>query len=693
MTTIDFYPAVTYQVSSTGPWQTYDWHRIDRDGADEPAYIQTCDITIGKMHELDRFEASQCTLVVDNRDGSFNPWNTDSHFAVDGANIIVPGAPFRITATWGTVSYPIFFGFIESVTPNWIDPLNAEMTIVVTDGLKLLAAKYLVSGGSKIPGDQVGYYPEVGLNPSIFGSAWSWYRCGDPVGSTILQDYSGNGNNGLAAGSGAFGQNGPVMYDPTTAWATSGTDANYLVLPDTVLPTVIGTVGTTEWSIGIYVQTTSTVPGMLLYYGKFPTLGPSDQYVLFTLNPESGTTLSVSVGLGGPSRTMNHYGVLNDGRWHRIWVTGPVNGDGSTDVKLWVDGIPIQNLLPGVDEAVIELGGVGYVAGWPAGTTIPVSVPSLGDTTVAEIFFLNAIIDTSDVQNEWDISRKFREVETTGVRMKHIFDIVLYQFVAGAITDFTDLDTGTIYVQGENSTVTNRTALDYCQTLEQTEFGLFFQEATGVFRFLSTQYYITNPKANTSQFLFSDLTGLYYLLASTKITLDDLDLWNDAQVQAVTYTGSSATGSQSVTTGLLQEYADAASQIVYGARTLVGWTSLLFENDSDAYALATEIVARHGVPILRIEAIAVDNLADEGNNLTAILGMFLGWQFTVDRQTADSGLNYTGSHLVEQITHKIELDKWTTTFVGDPYPLVAADAFRFDDSDYNNFNGPGNLRY
>lgn len=701
------YPKTVFEVAvgqgtfkSTGPGG-FSWTTINRDTSGSLAYAQSADISMGKQHELDRIEASTLSVVMDNRDGSFYPWNNESQFFSNASVAVTPGFPIRVLATWESVQYPIFYGYITSVTPSWPDALTAEATIAASDALKYFSSKFIVSGGVDSTGAPTGYYPQIGLSGL---SPWAWYRCGDEPNSTVLHDSSGNGLDGQATGT--FGQDGPVLYDPTTAWSPSGTTTNFLA-PNTnaFIPNTIGSDPPTSFAVGIYIKTTSTTPGMLMYQGNPGPFASGSDFFQMTLNPSgvplslsgdgdsSADTLWVQIAMGDVSRTLRYQGVLSDGNWHRIWVSGPIIGDGVTDTTLWVDGKAIQNIL--LDDA--EYCGLfsntpSYIGAFPVGIA-PNTTPGATDLTVAEVLFLYGVdtptpptpyarpIDTGAVVADWNATNRFRYPELTGTRIKNVIDLIMYQTGPGTTTSYCPtFDTGTIYAQAETSTVTNRTVLDYIETLVQTEGGLFYQAPDGTFVFRSSQYWITNPLANTSQVLFANTgSGLFYNLADTKITFDDLDLWNDVQVQAIN--------------GQLQQYSNGLSQTTYGTRSLVGLTSLLFAFDPDAFALATDIVAKHGDPLIRIETLALDNLSESGANLVTMLGLQLAEQVTVFRDTQDASPNYVGMHFVESISHKLDFDTWTTTYVLDPYQLVVSDAFRFDGTSYQQFDGPGRLRY
>jgi len=73
-------------------------------------------------------------VVFDNRDGSLSPGNPASPYAPN----VLPMRRLRISATWQGVTYPLFYGFIESYTPTNNSPVDTDMTVHAVDAFKTL---------------------------------------------------------------------------------------------------------------------------------------------------------------------------------------------------------------------------------------------------------------------------------------------------------------------------------------------------------------------------------------------------------------------------------------------------------------------------------------------------------------------------------------------------------------------------
>src|SRR5437762_6787669 len=89
---------------------------------------------MGRQHELGQMEASTCDLVLDNKDGRFDPNNAGGAYYPN----IRPNVRLRIQATWNAITYPIFLGNIEAWKPVWPQLNDAYVDVHAVDGLKWL---------------------------------------------------------------------------------------------------------------------------------------------------------------------------------------------------------------------------------------------------------------------------------------------------------------------------------------------------------------------------------------------------------------------------------------------------------------------------------------------------------------------------------------------------------------------------
>jgi len=103
-------------------------------------YLRTGDTHRGAQRELQRVEAGTATLVLNNRDGRFTPFNIGSPYFPD----VLPMRRIRIRATWDANTYPIYYGFVEG-WPVQFNDVDMTTQVTLVDGFKVLSLAF-VSG-------------------------------------------------------------------------------------------------------------------------------------------------------------------------------------------------------------------------------------------------------------------------------------------------------------------------------------------------------------------------------------------------------------------------------------------------------------------------------------------------------------------------------------------------------------------
>jgi len=129
-------------VANTDYVVTWNWYEAN-------TFTRDFQTKMGRQHELDRTEAATLALKLDNRDGRWYPWNTNTFSyasATTGStdtyaptSILTVGVPVRIIATWQGKQYPVFFGYVDAWQPSAPDELNSDTTVQATDIFKLLS--------------------------------------------------------------------------------------------------------------------------------------------------------------------------------------------------------------------------------------------------------------------------------------------------------------------------------------------------------------------------------------------------------------------------------------------------------------------------------------------------------------------------------------------------------------------------
>lgn len=146
-------------------------------------------IKYGRQHALDGTSAATLEVTLNDRDGRFTPYNTGSPYYGNGQTTgLVPSKPVRMTAQYGGVNYPIYYGYVSSWSPVVTDQVNQDAKLTATDILGILGKTYLAN---------TTIYPNLVLSA---GPA-AYFRLGDIATSTnettshSLIDYSNQGGS------------------------------------------------------------------------------------------------------------------------------------------------------------------------------------------------------------------------------------------------------------------------------------------------------------------------------------------------------------------------------------------------------------------------------------------------------------------------------------------------------------------
>lgn len=125
-----------------------DWYVSNGDATwtDIASYLDTsAEISIrrGRNHERSEIEAGTMTFRLRNRDRRFDPNNTSGPYFPD----VVPMRKIRLQATWDSVDYWMYSGFVESWKPQYEGGTIAYVDVACVDAFKLFLM-YEVSSDS-----------------------------------------------------------------------------------------------------------------------------------------------------------------------------------------------------------------------------------------------------------------------------------------------------------------------------------------------------------------------------------------------------------------------------------------------------------------------------------------------------------------------------------------------------------------
>jgi hypothetical protein len=619
-------------------------------------YVQSFNTKAGRQHELDQIQATTLTMTLTNRTATFAPWTPYNASPITDATFpypLVPMVPIKITATWHSVTYPIFYGYINSV--NEIDPdaVNSDVTLQATDLLGWLAQVSLNSSGcaNSLGGESTanGLYENAVLYDSpaaywILGPEWT-------------KDYSGNEHTLLADDYGltpgmpdnvGYGYQGPILYDTSTAVSLG--DGSSSPNPQGYFWCDLG--GTNN-ALEFWTQVPAKATGMNRdqHAYIYEAMDTSAALVADFATPQliwqtmSGSVVTASVG--APC-------TFNDGKWHHI-VAG--------EFGIYCDAASVG---PGITEIAASVVFGGYYNNTTASAYWQPSYPGLlGQMAVYSV--------RPDITGHYNAGSYFSKIETSYAR------IVDCLTVAG-VTDPSLLppslpaSVSCVDLQPETSPVTGTSAFSYMTSIQQTEDGLLFVSPTGRVTFYDRDYIISNPSPVVA---FTDMAaasvdGVINCNYEPKpqIVRDDEDVW---PIISVTRQN-----------GNPQVAADPGGVVQFGQRVgpTGGLTGLLFataagDNPDQASAdLAAWLLQRYKASQVRVMSVDLASTANGGANLPYMLGLGL-WDVVhfVRANAPGTGLPHTAvfaqDNVIEAIGHTVTMpDKWVTNYVLSPYELL-----------------------
>lgn len=249
----------------------------------------------------------------------------------------------RFTASWdkddGTLTYNVYrdsssapFATVTADSRFWSKP-----TLSVTDtNVPSGSHKYWVTATDGTNTSQKSAYSNVvtvGSSPASYFAAVlesgpaSYWRLGEPSGSTTANDAMGRGSTASYVGTVALGIAGALPDDADTAAGFNGSDANVSASQVTSDPRA--------YSLELWVKSTTTRGGKLVGFGNRQT-GLSSSYDRHVYMTTSGQL--VFGAYSGGRVTVASPSAYNDGRWHHVVATM-----GATGMALYVDGSAVAS--------------------------------------------------------------------------------------------------------------------------------------------------------------------------------------------------------------------------------------------------------------------------------------------------------------------------------------------------------------
>jgi len=148
----------------------------------------------GRSALSDQFQTGSLSLTIIDQNGDFNPQN----FSGPYAGLLTPMKKVQITATYGSVTYPIFSGFITSYVTRYPDESSGEIattTIEAVDAFRLAQLAQI----STVTGASAGDLSGTRVNQILDSISWPSSMRDVDAGLTTMQADPGTNRTALQA--------------------------------------------------------------------------------------------------------------------------------------------------------------------------------------------------------------------------------------------------------------------------------------------------------------------------------------------------------------------------------------------------------------------------------------------------------------------------------------------------------------
>lgn len=595
-------------------------------GDDTPSWTDVSDdvrsvsVRRGRSRELDRYQAGQATVVLNNRARAYDPTHT--------ANVL-PMRRIRIQATFDTVTYPVFDGYVDSFNQDYEYPNEAVAVVSATDAFKVLAAVTLPPSA---------YAVEV-----LADEPRLWFRFAEPEGASqaigSISGYSAiqDAAMGFTVTS-TFGENSLVAYDASDAAFGLGPvlTQNGLVIgsPEASIT------GTGAFSIELLLRGADfNSYGTIMALFDQSVLDTRDRIAVY-INNSGKLTFDRVTGGGLITRAESTTTIATATDYHII-----VTYSAGT-AKIYINGADVTTLV---------FSNTGSVAGAPIRIGYStVGVGNTPDVIIDELAVYATALSAGRAAAHAAAAFTAWDGESSGARLTRILD------VAGWPTSNRDIDTGIATLQ---PAVLGTGALDYAQNIGTTELGRLFITRDGLVRFDSRAAILNVAEAAT----FGDNPPSE--LPYSKITFDYSDqlIRNRVTVQR--------------NGGAPQTVEDATSIAAYLTRSY-SLSGLLHDDDVISLNAAQFLVSEYKDPKLRVTSMDVSPRRNATVLFPVVLDLEIGDELTVKRRPQGVGSAIDQDVVIEGISHTFTPAlTWETTF-----SLSSAFTDDFQELDRN---GPG----
>ena len=148
----------------------------------------------GRNAEADQFQTGTCTMRIVDENGDFNSMNPLSPYY----GLLEPMRKLQITATFNSVTYPVFSGFItgyQTITPQESNDNVAYTTITAVDAFRLAQNAQITT----VAGTSAGQLSGARIDDLLDAISWPASMRDIDAGQTTMQADPGTQRTALAA--------------------------------------------------------------------------------------------------------------------------------------------------------------------------------------------------------------------------------------------------------------------------------------------------------------------------------------------------------------------------------------------------------------------------------------------------------------------------------------------------------------
>lgn len=460
--------SVTVEVAfSTDPGATPTW-------TDVSTYLERFSVHRGRADELAAFSAGQATITLANEDRRFDPVYAAGPYYPN----VVPMRRIRIRATYNSITYDVYNGYVTNWRQEYSPPQAAECVVEASDAFKVLANIDLPSSA---------YAAEVLADNPV-----SWWRFDETAGTVA---YDAMGRLDLAAyGTPTVGTTTLISRDGGASMTTVATTDGFYA--DGAFPVTGGPL-----TIEVVAKVT-TESGTIIAGAASKAVGSG-----FDLASDEsiGFEVATSPGVAAAAASTVDY---TDGLTHHI--VGVWGADNT--LKIYVDGVDRTSGAPTLTIGTFSPNsGTVFVGG------NPIIAGSIG--VYDEVAIYNTGLSAARVLAHYQAINTPWNSDLSGARVGRILN------AAGWPAADRSIDTGVAVLQSSDLATT---ALSALQKVEETEQGALFVTAAGAVRFIARDNLLKAPYA-TSQATFGD-SGSELEYGDLTYQYDDSLIYNEVTV-------------------------------------------------------------------------------------------------------------------------------------------------------------------